>query len=84
MAKENRKLAISRPERGFALRVYSSKGTKKRLPRLMIKCGCCDEKVDIYHGDGFLEINGVIASIENWRDVLSPLLGAESTKTTTK
>jgi hypothetical protein len=44
------------------------------MPRYLIKCGCCDEQVEIYYDAQTLEINGVMASIENWREVLLPLL----------
>jgi len=43
--------------------------------RYLIKCGCCNEKVEIYYGDGTLEINGVMGSAEDWGEILSPLLG---------
>ena len=55
-----------------------------RSPRLRVKCGCCDQTVDIYYdptnGDGLngLEINGVNASIEEWRRLLLPLLKVKS------
>jgi hypothetical protein len=42
-----------------------------------LKCGCCDEKVEIYYGDEGLEINGVNGSIEDWREILLPLLQIE-------
>jgi hypothetical protein len=43
---------------------------------LLIKCGDCDEKFEIYYGpDGEdLEIAGVLASVANWRKILGPLL----------
>ncbi|HEY7428124.1 MAG TPA: hypothetical protein VH682_28080 [Gemmataceae bacterium] len=44
------------------------------MPRYLFKCGCCDQQVEIYYANDSLEINGVIASIENWREVLLPLL----------
>ena len=74
MASPNKKRAQSRPEGGFALRVFPRKGRGKRMARFLIRCGCCDEKVQIYYADDTLEINGVIASVENWRVILLPLL----------
>jgi hypothetical protein len=71
----NRRLAQARPEGGFALRVYHRVGSEKRLPRYLLKCGCCDQQVEIYYAEDGLEINGVYASVENWREVLLPLLG---------
>ena len=74
MIPQNKRLAHSRPEGGFALRVYHRKAHGKRDPRYLLKCGCCDERLEIYYGDGFLEINGVMAPVENWREILLPLL----------
>ena len=45
-------------------------------PRYLIKCGCCNKKVEIYYGGGTLEINGVLGSAEDWGEILLPLLGA--------
>lgn len=42
--------------------------------RYKIKCGCCEEKVEIYASNITLEINGVDGSIRNWREILLPLL----------
>ena len=56
------------------IRVYHKKGYGKKSPRYLLKCGCCEEKVEIYYGDDGLEINGVNGSIEDWRDILLPLL----------
>ncbi len=56
------------------VRVYHKKGVGKRMPRYLLKCGCCDEKVEIYYGDDGLEINGVNGTIEDWREILLPLL----------
>ena len=44
------------------------------MPRYLVKCGDCDNKIEIHFDDQILEINGVIASVENWREVLLPLL----------
>src|SRR6266849_5593474 len=70
----NRKFAQSRTEGGFALRLYHQKERRKRMPRYLVKCGCCDEQLEIYYSEDDLEINGVYGSIENWREVLLPLL----------
>lgn len=50
-----------------------------RPAHLIVKCGCCDNKIDIYPvglGDvvGELEIGGVAGSVRNWRAILLPLL----------
>jgi hypothetical protein len=40
----------------------------------LLRCGCCDQKVEIYYDAEDLEINGVHGSLENWREILLPLL----------
>jgi hypothetical protein len=75
---ENKKLGQSGPSHEFLMRVYHRKESKVgsgiRSARYLLKCGCCDEKVEIYYGGGSLEINGVNGSVENWRAILLPLL----------
>lgn len=44
------------------------------MPRYLLKCGCCDEKLEIYYSDEGLEIGGVNGAIEDWREILLPLL----------
>src|SRR4030042_2763512 len=56
------------------IRVYHKKGTQKKSPRYLFKCGCCDQKLQIYYGEDGLEINGVNGAIQDWRDLLLPLL----------
>ena len=73
----NTKLAQSRPEGGFAIRVFHRKPQGKKSARLLLKCGCCDGKLEIHYGDDALEINGVYGSVENWREILMPLLTPE-------
>jgi hypothetical protein len=77
MIPQNKRLAQARPEGGFALRVSHQQGCGKRMPRYLVKCGCCDQVLQIYYAPECLEINGVMASVENWREVLLPLLYAE-------
>jgi hypothetical protein len=57
-------------------RVYRRKARGKKSARLLIKCGDCDQKFEIHYepGDEDLEIAGVLASVENWRKILLPLL----------
>jgi hypothetical protein len=62
------------------IRTYHRKGIRKKSPRYLLKCGCCDQKIGIYYGDDSLEIGGVNGSIENWRDILLPMLLIESPK----
>jgi hypothetical protein len=56
------------------IRVYHKKGVGKKVPRYLLKCGCCDERVEIYYSDDGLEINGVNGAIDDWREILLPLL----------
>jgi len=76
-----RKMTVSRPkpEGIWAIRV-SHRAQQKRgkghiSPRYLLRCGCCDKKLEIYYEPEDLEINGVFGSIENWREILLPLLG---------
>jgi hypothetical protein len=57
-------------------RVYHRKARGKKSARLLIKCGDCGNKFEIYYGPQGedLEIAGVLASVENWRRILLPLL----------
>lgn len=59
------------------IRVYHRKGVAKKMPRYLLKCGCCEQKVEISYDQEGLEINGVNGSIEDWREILLPLLQAE-------
>lgn len=67
------------------LRVTHRKGGEKKSPSMRIRCGCCYEAVvisqereeflqDNPHLDT-LEINGVLGTLAQWRQVLAPLLG---------
>jgi adenine specific DNA methylase Mod len=56
------------------IRIYQKKGSGTKAPRYLLKCGCCSEKLEIYYDDYGLEINGVNGSLENWREILLPLL----------
>lgn len=56
------------------IRMYHKKGRCKTSPRYLFKCGCCDQKLEIYYSEDGLEIGGVNGSIEDWREILLPLL----------
>jgi hypothetical protein len=56
------------------IRVYHKKGVRKKSPRYLFKCGCCEQKLEIYYSEDGLEINGVNGAIQDWRDLLLPLL----------
>ncbi len=70
----NRKLARTRPDGYFESRSFHRGAKGKRDPQFLLKCGCCDRKLEVYYGEDSLEINGVMGSIENWRELLMPLL----------
>jgi adenine specific DNA methylase Mod len=59
------------------IRVYHKAGKGKRSPRYLLKCGCCDEKLEIHYAEDGLEIGGVNGAIEDWREILLPLLRIE-------
>ncbi len=54
------------------LRHRAGKGVKS--PRYVLTCGCCDEKLEIFYDDDGLEIGGVNGALEDWREILLPLL----------
>jgi len=56
------------------IRIYHKRGKGKRMPRYLLKCGCCDEKLEICYSVDGLEIGGVNGAIEDWREILLPLL----------
>ena len=56
------------------IRVYHKAGKAKRSSRYLLKCGCCNEKLEIYYADDGLEIGGINGAIEDWREILLPLL----------
>lgn len=63
-----------------AARKLRSGATKD--PRLLVKCGCCENRLEIYHEPApaddphraTLEINGVLGTLDQWRKILGPLL----------
>ncbi|MEW6685639.1 MAG: hypothetical protein AB1393_05470 [Candidatus Edwardsbacteria bacterium] len=59
------------------IRIYHRRQKGKKGPRYLLKCGCCQEKLEIYYADDGLEIGGVNGSIEDWREILLPLLLVE-------
>ncbi len=71
----NKKIAIDDGEGGSKLRVYQRIGRGVESDRLLVKCGDCHEKIQICYDDTYgIEIEGVYASIAEWRRVLLPLL----------
>ncbi len=74
MLATNRKLARTRSDGYFDIRVFHRSQRAKKDPRFLFKCGCCGEKLEVYYGGDSLEINGVMGSVQNWRELLLPLL----------
>lgn len=72
--KMNRKFARTQPDGYFNIRVFHRSRTGKRDSRFRFKCGCCDRTLEVYYGGDSLEIDGVMGSVENWRELLLPLL----------
>jgi len=56
------------------LRLYHRKKIGIKDPRYLIKCNDCSSKLEIYYNRESLEINGVLASKEEWKKALLPLL----------
>lgn len=75
----NRKIGITRPEGYFAIRSFHRSKKGKKDPRFLFKCGCCDGKLEVYYSGESLEINDVMGSVENWRELLLPLLNVKLT-----
>lgn len=71
---KNKKMCIHSDD-GFLPRVWRRKGTKVKSPRLLVKCGCCNQSIEIYYdcmvppGDDLIEINGVLASKKEWKKI---------------
>lgn len=57
-------------------------------PSIRVRCGCCSEAVEIFYSLDSnrdpcvetLEIAGVIGTVQQWREVLCPMLGIEVPK----
>ena len=56
------------------IRVRHRKAKGKRSPSYVLRCGCCDQKLEISYADDGLEIGGVNGALEDWREVLLPML----------
>jgi hypothetical protein len=56
------------------IRLRHRKGSGVKCPSYVLRCGCCDKKLDIFYSDGGLEIGGVNGDLEDWREILLPVL----------
>lgn len=77
MVRMNRRVAATRSDGYNEIRVFHRGRVRKKDPRFLFKCGCCENKFKIYYGGDSLEIGGVMGSVENWRELLPPLLNME-------
>jgi adenine specific DNA methylase Mod len=55
--KRTNRFYYTRPNGYPQIRIYHKKGSEKKMPRYLLKCGCCDEKLEIYYDDEALESN---------------------------
>ena len=46
----NQRMVQSRKDGHFAIRTFHRSKKGKKDPRFLFKCGCCDEKVEVYYG----------------------------------
>jgi hypothetical protein len=46
----------------------------KKSPSYLLRCGCCDQRLEIHYAEDGLEIGGVNGTLEDWREILLPLL----------
>jgi hypothetical protein len=74
MIKSNRKFALTRSDGYNAVRIFHRSRVGNKDPRFLLKCGCCENAFEVYYGGDSLEIGGVMGSVENWRELLLPLL----------
>lgn len=56
------------------IRIRHRPGKGKKCPSYLLRCGCCPENLQIYYAEDGLEIGGVNGAIEDWREILLPLL----------
>jgi hypothetical protein len=56
------------------IRVRHKPGTGKKSPYYALRCGIRSESLRICSADDSLEIGGVNGAIEDWREILLPLL----------
>jgi hypothetical protein len=56
------------------IRLRHRKGIGVKSPSYVLRCGCCDQKLEIFYSDDGLEIGGINGAIEDWREILLPVL----------
>jgi hypothetical protein len=56
------------------IRLRHRKGVGLKSPSYVLRCGCCDKKLEIFYSDDGLEIGGINGALEDWREILLPVL----------
>jgi hypothetical protein len=56
------------------IRLRHRKGIGVKSPSFVLRCGCCDKKLEIFYSDDGLEIGGINGALEDWREILLPML----------
>ena len=72
--KRSNRMGQKRANGFWQIRVYHRGARVNKGPRYLLKCGCCNESLEIFYDNDSLEINGVHGSIQDWREILLPLL----------
>ena len=60
------------------IRLRHRQGRGKQSPSYVLRCGCCDQKLEIFYAEDGLEIGGVNGALDDWREILLPLLRIEA------
>ena len=81
---QNKKLAFGKDWLSIP-RCYWSKRKKRQSAKVLVECGDCDNKVEIYYDEerhelGFIEINGVIATKKWWKELFTEIGLFDETK----
>ena len=66
------------------IRVRHRGAVGKKSPCYVLRCGCCSESITVYHSEDGLEIGGVNGAIEDWREILLPLLARPRSRKLTR
>ncbi len=75
VTKYNTKRGVYEKDGMPKLRIWHRKKKGIHSARYLIKCGDCDQKLEIYYGhDDALEIGGINTSRKEWSKILLPLL----------
>lgn len=69
----NKKMCIYTPEGAPLPRVYRRKERGKKSARILVKCGDCEHKIEVYPDcditPGMIEIGGVLAHRDHWKQI---------------